>query len=188
LLLGALVLSIARPPVPAEPPPMQVELYSTIFSLRHRQPPPRAVPEARPREIAPSPLPSPTPETIRPQGPTNRPRPAGVPEERPLAEVTPFYRRHIEGCGKEDLNLLPPAEREKCQVKIAAQDIIDNGNMKAEDRNARPILRLDPDRRAEFDRELGRRRARAANNDPIKPCDGPTVGLGSACLNHDKPE
>ena len=188
LLFTAMVVTLRLPVQPVDSPSMQVEIYSSLFDLR--QPKPRTRPDSERTQIIPpttAPTPAPAREALRPEGPTNRyqfnPPTAG----RPLAAVTPFFRNHIRDCGKEDLALMEPAERERCQVRITAQDVLDNGNMKASDRLATPILRLDPERRAEFDREIGRRRGRAAQNDPIKACDGPTVGLGSACLNHDKP-
>jgi hypothetical protein len=178
----ALATSVSRTLLPTAPPPMQVELYSSLFDLR--QPKPRTAPKAdsaRPRIETPSPLPAPAPEALRPQGPVNQPR-FTPPTGRPLADVTPFYRNHIKDCGKEDLALMEPAERERCQVRITAQDIVDNGNMKAEDRLATPLLRIDPERRAEFDRSVNSRRERAVALDPMEACKGPAVGMGSSCI------
>jgi hypothetical protein len=185
LFFAGLVAGISRSLLPSEAPPMQVELYTPNLELRQREASPRFQPDsrlARPETL--TPLPSPIPEALRPQGPTNRPRPIGPIQNRPLAEVTPFYRDHIDGCGKEDLALMDPEEREKCQVRITAKAVMDEGRMRAEDRNARPILRLDPDKRELFAKEARNRRGRDAV-DPLKPCEGSTIGLGPACLNKD---
>jgi hypothetical protein len=185
LFFAALVAGISRALLPAEPPPLQVELFTPNLQLRQREASPRFQPESRQaRPETTTPLPAPIPEALRPQGPTNRPRPVGPTQNRPLAEVTPFYRDHIDGCGKEDLNLMEPEEREKCQVRITAKAVQDEGRMQAGDRNARPLLRLDNDKRELFAKEARRKRGGEAV-DPLKPCEGSTVGLGPACLNKD---
>lgn len=185
LLLTGMVASLRIAVLPDSPPPMQVGLYSSLFDLRRPQP--RTLPKAdstRQRVETPSPLPAPSPEMLRQIGPTNRALPRGLVQRGPMAEVTPFYRDHIPGCGKEDLALMDAAERDKCEKQISAQAVIDNGKMQASDRFATPILKIDPEKRAMFDRTVSRRREReGVPIDPMEACKGPAIGMGSSCIN-----
>lgn len=185
LLLTGMVAGLRIAVLPANPPPMQVGLYSSLFDLR--QPQPRVRPKAdsvRQRFETPSTLPAPSPEMLRQIGPTNRPLPRGPLQRGPMAEVTPFYRDHIPGCGKEDLALMEAEGRDRCEKQISAQAVIDNGRMQAADRFATPILKIDPEKRVQFDRTLSRRRDReGVPIDPMEACKGPAVGMGSSCIN-----
>ena len=185
LLLTGMVAGLRIAVLPDNPPPMQVGLYSSLFDLR--KPQPRTLPKAdsaRQRFETPSPLPAPSPEMLRQIGPTNRALPRGPVQRGPMAEVTPFYRDHIPGCGKEDLALMDAEARDRCEKQISAQAVIDNGKMQAADRFATPILKIDPEKRAQFDRTLSRRREReGVPIDPMEACKGPAIGMGSSCIN-----
>lgn len=151
--------------------------------------PPPAAARAPPPE---RPSPTPGPRAGRQLAVSAQPAPplvgaASGPEPdatRPHA-YTSFFRDFVPGCEREILALLSPAERERCNARIAAATRA--GRRGFADEPALDLgrtIRIAPDRMAGFEAsaETQRVRRQTPGRAPIVPCGGRSANFGVGCL------